>query len=88
MDEDTVGVVWGLGGMALLILLFALILWAAVAGWRAKVGLSREQEYRRLTERVTASQEETGRKLSDIDAQLTSVRERLERIEVILKQVE
>ncbi|TDD71466.1 hypothetical protein [Actinomadura rubrisoli] len=88
MSDDTAGAVWGLGGMALLIIVFALVLWAGVAVWRAKAALGREQEYRRLADRATAAQEETARRLDELDAQLASVRRRLETIEVILKEVE
>ncbi|MFD9889674.1 hypothetical protein [Amycolatopsis sp. NPDC058986] len=49
--------------------------------WRAKAALAREHEYRALADRATRSQEETERRLAD-------VQDRLRSIERVLKEVE
>jgi hypothetical protein len=87
-EQDTVGAVWGLGGMVILLVLLGMILWSALAVWRTKATLTREAEYHKLAERGTEAQEVVGQRLSEVIAQLASVQGRLDAIEIVLKEVE
>ncbi|GAA4536352.1 hypothetical protein [Amycolatopsis samaneae] len=72
----------GLTGVFVLITVVLTVAIVQLAStWRAKAALAREHEYRTLADRATRSQEETERRLAD-------VQDRLRAIERVLKEVE
>jgi hypothetical protein len=74
--------VFGVIGVFLLItVVLTVIIWQFGANWRAKAVLAREEEYRKLAEQSLAVQQETERRLADIDGRMAS-------LERILKEVE
>ena len=74
--------------LVLVTAVLVVVIWQAFVTWRAKAALAREQEFRRLAERATTSQEQIERQLADISAQLGQLNARHESLERILKEVE
>lgn len=71
-------------GVALVIVL----IWQIFATQRARAVLTREDEYRKLSERATAAQEQTAQDLSRMAAELADLRTRAAEMERVLKEVE
>ncbi|MFH9004308.1 hypothetical protein ACH4E5_13825 [Streptomyces afghaniensis] len=76
--QEVFGVI---GAFLLITVVLTVLIWQFGANWRAKAVLAREEEYRKLAEQSLAAQQETERRLSDIQG-------RMESLERILKDVE
>ncbi|MET9518236.1 hypothetical protein [Streptomyces sp. NPDC002994] len=76
--QEVIGV---MGAFVLVTAVVTMIIWQFGSTWRAKALLAREQEYRKLAEQAVVAQQETER-------QLAGLRERMESMERILKEVE
>lgn len=76
---------WGMwfafGLMLLITIIIVVVIWQLFSTRRAHAMLTRDEAYRKLAEEATEAQKQTARDLED-------VRERLERIEQVLKEVE
>ncbi|WP_086822906.1 hypothetical protein [Streptomyces sp. NRRL B-24572] len=79
--SDWTEVVGAAGLFLLITIVITVVVWQLGATHRAKAALAREGEYRRLAEAAVDVQQRTER-------QLEKVRERLESMERILKEVE
>ena len=64
------------------------VLWQVLATYRARVSLAREDQYRALVEATQRERQETNRQLGELSAALNETKERLARIEDVLRQVE
>lgn len=82
------GNVFTLALVGLAAVVAVVVIWQTFATWRAKAALAREDEYRGLSARAVAAQENTSRRLDEISAGLEQVRTRLDNIERILSVVE
>lgn len=82
--EDPMAV-WGMwfafGIMLLLTVIVTVVIWQLFATRRAHAALARDDAYRKLAERATEAQQKTSEDLSDL-------RQRVERIEKLLSEVE
>lgn len=76
--QEIIGVI---GIFVLITVVLTVLIVQLAATWRAKAKLAREDEYRALAEKAVRSQEETERRLAD-------VQERLRSIEHVLKEVD
>ncbi len=56
--------------------------------WRARAVLAREAEYHKLAEAAVRNQEETARRLGELDDRLAQVQSRMASIERVLSEVE
>lgn len=72
----------------LLITVVALSIWQFAKTQRAKAVLAREDQYRKLAEEAVAGQQNTDRQLTELAAHMTGLRDRMSRVERILKEVE
>lgn len=87
MDTNEVDptAVWGMwfafGLMLLITVIIVVVIWQLFATRRAHAALARDEAYRKLAEEATQDQQKTAEDMAD-------VRERLERIEQVLKEVE
>jgi hypothetical protein len=82
--EDPMAVpgMWFAFGMTVLFtIIITVIIWQLFATRRAHAVLARDEAYRKLAEQATETQKKTAEDLTD-------VRQRIERIEKILKDVE
>lgn len=68
--------------------LVAVVIVQAAATWRARMSVAREEAYRELAQAATTAQQETSRQLESLTAELRVVRERTERLERLLSEVE
>jgi len=87
-SSDWTEVVGAVGIFALLITLIIVVLTQVGAAMRARMTLSREAEYRKLAEQVTAGQESISQQLAEVSGHLTELKARIGRIETVLEQVE
>jgi hypothetical protein len=62
--------------------------WQLVATRKAKAAITNSDEYRRLSEMAITTQEHTDLKLSEINMQITQLRNQLEQVQKILTDVE
>ncbi|MGW6055198.1 hypothetical protein [Streptomyces sp. NPDC055189] len=85
---DLDAIIFTLGGLLLLVPVIIVALRQRGKTQRAEAQLAREQDYRRLTELAVTTQELTDHKLTDIAAQLSDMRSRVESMERTLKDVE
>jgi len=76
--QEIIGVI---GIFVLITVVLTVLIVQLAATWRAKAKLAREDEYRALAEKAVRTQEETERRLAD-------VQERLRSIEHVLKEVD
>ncbi len=58
------------------------------ATWRARMSVAREDAYRRLAEQATAAEQESARRLGQIETALTGVREQTRELRRLLREVE
>ncbi|MEQ4301488.1 hypothetical protein ABNF97_08865 [Plantactinospora sp. B6F1] len=84
MDQEIVL----LGILGLLTLLGVVLIWQAFATARARAKLAREDEYRGLSARAIAVQEDSGRRLDEITREIVELRARLDKIERVLTVVD
>lgn len=75
------GMWFAFGLITLITLILVVVIWQLFATRRAHAVLARDEAYRKLTEAVTEAQQRTSEDLADI-------RQRVERIEQVLKEVE
>jgi hypothetical protein len=87
-SSDWTEVVGAIGLFAVLLAIIIVLLTQVGAWMRARMKLAREAEYRQLVERVVQGQEALSRQVGDVNDHLADVRQRLENIETVLKQVE
>ena len=77
--------VWGMwfafGLMFLMTVIIVVIIWQLFASRRAHAALTRDDAYQKLAERATEVQQKTSEDLADL-------RQRMERIEKIISEVE
>lgn len=85
---DLDAIIFTLGGLLLLAPVIIVALRQRGKTQRVEAQLAREQDYRRLTELAVTTQELTDHKLTDIAAQLSDMRSRVESMERTLKDVE
>jgi uncharacterized membrane protein len=74
------------------ILLFAAIMVVLIvqvgATWRARMSVAREDAYRRLAEQATAAEQESARRLGQVETELTAVRTQTNELRRLLREVE
>lgn len=87
-SSDWMEVVGAAGVFALLITLIIVTLTQVGAWMRARAQLSRETGYRQITEQVVTGQESLSRQLTEANEHLADLRNRMQHIETVLKQVE
>ncbi|MFI6090673.1 hypothetical protein [Streptomyces sp. NPDC051218] len=85
---DLDAIIFTLGGLLLLVPVVIVALRQRGKTQRVEAQLARDQDYRRLTELAVTTQELTDHKLTDIAAQLSDMRSRVESMERTLKDVE
>ncbi|WP_367048456.1 hypothetical protein [Streptomyces sp. Je 1-332] len=85
---DLDAIVFTLGGLLLLVPVVIVALRQRGKTQRVEAQLARDQDYRRLTELAVTTQELTDHELTDIAAQLSDMRSRVESMERTLKDVE
>lgn len=90
--NDTAGVPWGLGMGALVLVLVTIItvvlIVQAARTWRARSLLARDEAYRQLAEKVTASQSSLASAGAVQAEELSEIRQRLASIEKLLRDVQ
>jgi hypothetical protein len=86
--HDWAEAVGAVGIFAFITTVITVIIVQVATTMRAKAALAREDEFRRLTERVLQLQEATEKRLAALDDQAGRAHSRLASIEQILKQVE
>ena len=77
-----------IGVFVLLTAVVTVSIWQFAATWRAKAALAREHEYRALLDRAVTAQENSERRLAELDGRLADVQSRVHSVELILKEVE
>lgn len=71
----------GIGILALITIVVVVVIYQGALIWRARVSAARDNEYRDLATRATATQEE-------VVTELAQLRARVESIEVLLRTVD
>jgi hypothetical protein len=76
--------------MAALVIVIALVvkMWQLRVTRRDKVAVTSSDEYRRLSEMAVTSQEHTELKLAEVNMQLAQLRDQMDTVHKILKDVE
>jgi hypothetical protein len=82
------GMWWTFGSLAFVFLFLAAILWPATSIWKSRAGLSREQEYRELSDRSMRSLEGSERELRDLHTPMGRLNGRVEVLEKMLAEVD
>jgi hypothetical protein len=82
------GMWWTFGSLAFVFLFLAAILWPATSIWKSRAGLSREQEYRELSDRSMRSLEGSERELRDLHTTMGRLNGRVEVLEKTLAEVD
>lgn len=77
-----------LGGIAMVTIIVAVVVWQLLASWRARMSLAREDAYQKLAEESAQMQKTMADDQRRMAEQLDSVNTRLASIERILQQVE
>jgi hypothetical protein len=75
-------------GSFLIALVIVVWAWQLVATRNAKAAVTSSDEYRRLSELAVTAQEHTDMKLGEVNMQLAQLRDQLESVQKILKDVE
>jgi Tfp pilus assembly protein PilO len=75
------GMWFAFGLMLLITVILVVVIWQLFATRRAHAALARDEAYRKLAEQAVETQQKTAEDLADL-------RERIERIENVLKEVE
>ncbi|MEU3620971.1 hypothetical protein BS329_11690 [Amycolatopsis coloradensis] len=83
--QEVVGLI---GIFVFLTVVITVVVWQFGATIRARGALAREQEYRRLAEKAVQAQEETERKLTELDGRLADLQKSVGSVERILKEVD
>jgi uncharacterized membrane protein len=83
-QEATTGTAAMLVFTAIVIVVIAQV----AATWRARMAVTKEDAYRLLAEQATQAQEQTARRLDDLTAELSDLRQRTTRMEGLLKEVD
>lgn len=71
-----------------LVAIVVVVVTTLASTWRARVLVGREAEYRKLAETALRVQEDTARRLGEIDGRLADVQSRLAAVERVLRDVE
>lgn len=87
-EHEWTEIIGAIGMFVLLITVVALSIWQFAKTQRAKAVLAREEQYRKLAEAAVASQQNADRQLTELAAHMTDLRDRMSRVERILKEVE
>jgi hypothetical protein len=86
--ESIYGLTFGVLVLVLVTIIAVVVIWQGLATWRARMSIVREEAYRRLAERATDAEASAGRWRDKAGQDLADMRDRLMRIETLLKQVE
>ncbi|TQS40926.1 hypothetical protein [Cryptosporangium phraense] len=86
--HDLAEVAGAIGIFTFITVVVTVTIYQLFATWRAKAALSRETEYRDLTARAVAGQEEANKQLADLSGQLSDLRGRMTKLEQVLTEVE
>jgi Tfp pilus assembly protein PilO len=77
-----------IGVFILVTAVIVVLIWRRTTTTRAKALLSRESDYRDLSEAGAKAQETLSRQLESVDARLADMQSRLDKVERILKDAE
>lgn len=86
--EDIYGLSFGLLVLTLLTIVVVVVIWQGLATWRARTSVAREDAYRRLAERAAEAEARNGHWQETIGNHVSDIRDRVARIETLLKQVD
>jgi hypothetical protein len=75
------------GGIAMVTIIAAIAIWQVLASWRARMSVAREEAYRKLAEESNANQERVLAQQQTIATDLSGLREKVEGIEKMLRDV-
>jgi hypothetical protein len=88
MDMADSGMWWTFGSLAFVFLFVAAILWPVTSIWKARAGLTKEQEYRDLSDRSVKSLEGSEREVRELRSTVTDLNGRVEVLEKMLAEVD
>ena len=86
--SDIYGLTFGVLVLILVTIVTVVVIWQGLASWRAVKIASQEEAYRKLAESFSETAHELRRQQEEMARDVTDLRERSERIEQLLKQVE
>jgi len=86
--ENIYGLTFGVLVLILVTIVAVVVIWQGLATWRARMSVAREQGYLRLAEKAAEAEARTGRWQEVTGKDIADIRDRVVRIETLLKQVE
>jgi len=88
MDMTDSGMWWTFGSLAFALLFIAAILWPVTSSWKARAGLTKEEEYRELSDRSARSLEGSELEIREMRSTVVILNGRVEVLEKLLAEVD
>lgn len=85
--QDWASSVIAIAGIAMITIITVVVVWQALAYWRARMLIAREQSYQRIAEESAATQTKLLGLQETLAIDVAQMRERVTRIEAMLREV-
>jgi hypothetical protein len=86
--ENIYGLTFGVLVLVLITIVAVVVIWQGLATWRARMSIAREEAYQRLADKAVEAEARTSRWQDKAGQDLADIRDRVMRMETLLKQVE